>query len=420
MSEELRTLLQSAAAEPADEFDVADLRARGRRMAGRRHLATAAGVAVVVMLVAAGAWAGLVRPGPGNIVVDQPDTPPEPTAAPRDLTPEDAIEVGSGTVAEGAWQAVAWMADGLICVEVTGPVDSGRTCRPPVGDGRVLELPTGGRELDGRLRPAPWVAGQVSTDVATLVAELDDGDSIEIQPTPLGDDAAVVGLAVDHDRYPVRARALDGDGALLTTHVFAEAGPDGGEALSDLIDRPWPPFHGTYEIVRFDPATGRTHSSPREIIEFTSMSDWELRPHEGERTWVRDGQHCFDLAGPDDEPDCRAADGSTAPSYWLQPAWPTLIPSDGSERWEIQRDGDSYTARLTVQQPCRRLLPDRSCEDPEQPVQHGWAVRFGDAGIPYAWYERVDDTLIRRVRFVEITVAGQQIGPQELQLQDER
>lgn len=231
MADDLRTLLKSAAATPADELDVADLRARGRRVARRRQLAVVAGVAAVVMLVTAGAWAGLVRPPPGNVVVDQPDTPSEPTAVPQVLTPEDAIEVGSGYVAEGGWEAAAWMADGLICVEVTGPVDSGRTCRPPIGDGLALGLSTGGRELDGRPRPTPWVAGQVSTDVATLVIELDDGDQVEVQPTPIGDVAAV-GIAFDQDRYPVRARALAADGALLTTHVFTDAGPndsDGSE-----------------------------------------------------------------------------------------------------------------------------------------------------------------------------------------------
>lgn len=173
MAHELRELLHEAAAEPADDLDVDDLRRRGRRARRRRRLATAGGAAVVVVLLAAGLLVGVNElSGPPDVAVEDGRSV---------LPPVDRQVVAEGTFDDGGlgwWSLEAWTRGGdELCLE--GP--TGSTCAhlmPGRTPFRMTSVGTG--ERDGI--QVGCAVGAVRPRVATLEVVFASGTSQLLTP----------------------------------------------------------------------------------------------------------------------------------------------------------------------------------------------------------------------------------------------
>lgn len=157
MASELRDLLLDAAAEPADAFDVHDLRRRGRRARRRRRLATASGAASIVVLLAAGVLLGVGQ------LTDVPDVSVEDG---RTVLPDVARQVvAEGTFGDGLepWTVRAWTQNGdELCLQ--GPVSS--TCGRPNPVGSLFLSTVGSGERDGV--PVGCAVGATQPRVTTV------------------------------------------------------------------------------------------------------------------------------------------------------------------------------------------------------------------------------------------------------------
>lgn len=106
MCDDPRTLLKSAAAQPAGEFDVDDLRARGTRVAHRRLLAFVAGITAALLLVAVGVVATLQTVNDPNHV--------EIVGQPVELSEATWQQMPSGPVDGRVFPSVVWTGDRLL------------------------------------------------------------------------------------------------------------------------------------------------------------------------------------------------------------------------------------------------------------------------------------------------------------------
>lgn len=406
--EQLARRAGQAVRDRADQLDTHRPHVDRLRRRDRARRALTAGAAVVVVVAALVAF---VQARPGSVPVIGGDASPQPTERqptedPTDHdTPEpitDRVRIGDGVYEGGdqPWVMHAWLTEeDVVCIELRG-----------LGCGAIATEAQPLAWLGTSIQSAPedkgCAYGPIDEQVAAVEMDFSSGETVTLSPLDgqqLPTDFYV--YCWEGQRQPTSVRALDETGRpVASTDIQAT------RELDELIDEQWPAFTGTYRIVEFDLQTGRTQRSHRETIVFASMTDWELRSDLDYREWVRDGQHCTDFPGSGDASQCEPADGTFAPNHWLQPAWPTLIPGDqGSDRWHVERDDDTYTARLVLRRPCRHVVPVESCDDPDQQVDHGYVVHFAEPGIPYGWYEHIDGTRITLVEFTELTIAGETV-----------
>lgn len=106
MSDDLGTLLKSAAAEPTSEFDVDDLRARGTRIARRRLVAFVSGISALVLLVGVGVVAAAQGLGATGSV--------EVVGQPHELSEATWQQMPSSPVDGRVFPSVVWTGDRLL------------------------------------------------------------------------------------------------------------------------------------------------------------------------------------------------------------------------------------------------------------------------------------------------------------------
>lgn len=296
MSDDLRTLLRTAAAEPREDFDVTDLRARGRRLARRRRVAVAASVAVVVMLVAVGAIQ-LVQAGSGPQIVDQP--PPPPADAQLDpgwhRLPEAPLEPRQ-------YPNVFWAGERLLVIggSSADPCPPGASCtgadRPPHRNGAAYDPAV------GRWQP---------------IAEA---------PVPIGH---ANGAVLDRTLY-LWAPEFDGatQRAFLAYHIDGDRWerlpiPDGVPELTSLR------LEATDDAIVAYPRTHEPQVQPDRIYDPAGRT-WSQLPADPlspdyDRSMVWTGNQLVLLAIPIDE---GAQPNSTRPSLYETASW-----NPGDDAW---------------------------------------------------------------------------------------